>query len=103
MPAKSAIDYLSLPSFRPFTWHRANVLRTNQIVLAEHTHDIGNGIATLLALIEFHESEEQDDAPLLSPLDKGTLLRLAIASSCSYVQISKTNRAQLKKDAAGDS
>jgi hypothetical protein len=58
------------PIFRPFTWHNVDVPPSYLKTLAEHTHDIGNGIATLLAPIEFHESGALDNAPLLSAVDK---------------------------------
>lgn len=103
MSASSAPDISTDPVFQPFSWHRSDVPSSYQKTLAEHSHDIGNGIATLLALIEFHEAEALDDRPILSPLDKGTLLRLAITSSkllahFSYAQIVKANCTQSKKE-----
>jgi hypothetical protein len=101
MPDASPSADPAAPLFRPFSWHRPDVPPSHQKALAEYTHDVGNGLAALLALLEFHESQELDDAPLLAAVDKGALLRLAIASSkllgCyAYVQISKANRAQRK-------
>lgn len=92
-------DDSAKPLFQPFSWHRAEVPPSYQKTLAEYTHDIGNGIAMLLALIEFHESQELDSTPLLATVHKGTLLRLAVTSSkllahFAYAQISKANRAQ---------
>lgn len=102
MPGIPSSETSSNPLFRPFTWHDVDVPPSNHKVLAEYTHDIGNGIATLLALIEHHESEALDGRPFFSALDKGTLLRLAISSSkmlahLSYIQISEANTIQRKK------
>jgi hypothetical protein len=99
MPGISSSDESSDPIFQPFSWHNEDVPPSYLKTLAEHSHDVGNGIATLLALIEFSESEALDGKPLLSPLDKGTLLRLAITSSkllahFSYMKIARANRVQ---------
>lgn len=104
MPGTRASDVSSSPLFQPFSWHQPDVPPSHCKALAEHAHDVGNGLAALLALIEFHESQATDDEPLLSAVDKGALLRLAITSSkllayFSYVQISKANRAQRKSAA----
>lgn len=99
MPVKSKDNSSPDPIFRPFSWHHPDVPPSHLKTLSEHTHDIANGIATLLSLIEFHESAALDDAPLLSPIDKGSLLRLAIASNkllahFSYGQIARANEVQ---------
>lgn len=101
MPGTRSPDTFTSPIFQSFSWHHADVPPSCQKALAEHTHDISNGIAKLLELIEFHESQAMDDEPLLAPVDKGTLLRLAITSSkllahFAYAQISRANRAQRK-------
>lgn len=89
------------PLFQAFSWYRPGVPPSYQKALAEHAHDVGNGLAALLALIEFHEAQELDGEPLLAAVDKGALLRLAIASSkllahFAYVQISRANRAHAR-------
>lgn len=108
MPGTPSPDHSANPLFQSFSWHRPDVPPSYQKMLAEYAHDIGNGITMLLALIEFHESQELDDTPLLTAVDKGTLLRLAIASSkllahFAYAQISKANRAQRKASSADSS
>jgi len=67
--------------FHAFSWHNADVPPSHQKAFTEYAHDVSNGIATLLLLIEFSDGEAQDDRPFLSKADKATLMRLAIASS----------------------
>lgn len=92
-------DQCDAPLFRAFSWHRPDVKPSYHKTLCEYSHDVGNGMAVLLALIEFHESQERDGVPLLAAVDKGALLRLAITSSkllahFAYTHISRANRAQ---------
>ena len=77
------------PSFQSFSWHKADVPPSRKKVLAEYAQDVGTGVATLLSLIEYSEIEAVDERPLLSEVDRGTLLRLAITASKMLARVAE--------------
>ncbi|WP_288408470.1 hypothetical protein [uncultured Herbaspirillum sp.] len=88
--------------FKSFSWHHAEVPPSEKKMLVEYAHDVGNGMATLLSLMEFNEIEASDDRPLLSAVDRGALLRLAITTSrmlakVAEEQIDAANKAHLQQ------
>ncbi len=49
---------------------------------AETTHDTAKGIALVLEMVEAADLQDHENGPpLMSPDDRGTLIRLAIASA----------------------
>lgn len=105
MPGTTTSDQSQSPIFQAFTWHNPGVFPSAAVELTEHAQDIGNGVAKLLELIEFNETQIAfEDPPLFKEVDKGFFLRLAISSSkllahFAHVEIAKANRAHADSEA----
>ncbi|WP_050470681.1 hypothetical protein [Herbaspirillum chlorophenolicum] len=98
MPSVRTPNQSTTPTFQAFSWHNPAIFPSASVELTEHAQDIGNGVATLLELLEFSETQVAfEDPPLFKEVDKGVLLRLAISSSkllahFAHVQITQANR-----------
>jgi hypothetical protein len=69
------------PLFREFSWY-ADEASTKSSVLIHSAHDMSEGIAVILEMVEM--SGIADDCatrPILSELHRGQLMRMAIASA----------------------
>lgn len=80
MPSTSTSITSTDAAFQPFSWLDNNS-HTPAEHLAETSKDLGAGIATILQLIEASELESHDHTPLLNPLRRGELMRMAITSA----------------------
>lgn len=67
----------------PFSWLTKDAQRIPGARHAETTHDTAKGIALVLEMVEAADlqDDEENGPPLMSPDDRGTLIRLAIASA----------------------
>jgi len=81
MPDTRHSEVSPVPLFQAFSWHNPEVPPSHNKKFFEYAHDVSNGVAILLSLIEFSESEKEDERPLLCEPDKGALMRLAITAS----------------------
>lgn len=81
MPDTRHPEVSPVPLFQAFSWHNSEVPPSNNKKFFEYAYDVSNGVAILLSLIEFSESEKEDGRPLLCEPDKGALIRLAITAS----------------------
>jgi hypothetical protein len=69
------------PIFQEFSWYEAGP-KCHKEFLIQDAHDIANGIATIMGLLESSEMAiDSGDAPIIAPVGRGHLTRMVIASA----------------------
>jgi hypothetical protein len=68
--------------FKEFVWYADSGANEGGARLIHDAHDMASGMAVILGMVEMSNiSDDCTDTPILSPIHRGQLMRMAIASA----------------------